>query len=106
MMILNSYISSAVLAIDGSEKSFKDTTLSDFQGENVSSLATSALKYVKVMEGGYALPRNLSSSLTKKATASSCDCFNRTMYNHMDKANDMERRYQLKDSKLLRADPD
>ena len=106
MMILDACNSSAVLDIDGAEKSFHEMTFSDFQGENVSSLATSALKYVKVMEGGYALPRNLSSSLTKKATASSCDCFNRTMYNHLDKANDMERRYQLKDSKLLRADPD
>ena len=67
-------------------------------------LATSALKYIKVMEGGYALPRNLSSSLIKTNTLS-CDYFNRTMYNHLDKVNDMERRYMLKDPKILRADP-
>ena len=27
------------------------------------------------------------------------------MYNHLDKVKDMERRYMLKDPKLLRADP-
>ena len=88
-MILDACNSSAVLDIDGAEKSFAQMTLSDFQGENVSSLATSALKFIKVMEGGYALPRNLSSSLIKKATTSSYEYFNRTMYNHLDKVNDI-----------------
>ena len=81
-------------------------TLSDFQDDNVSSLATSALKYIKVMEYRYALPRNLFSSLIKKTTSSSCDYFNRTMFNHLDKSKDMERLYQLKYPKLLRVDPD
>ena len=105
MMILDVCNSSTVLDIDGSEKSFQEMTLSDFQGENFSSLDTSALKYIKIIEGGYALPRNISSSLIKKATTPSCEYFNRMMYNHLDKVKDMEKRYMLKDPKLLRADP-
>ena len=106
MTILDACNSSTVLDIDGAEKIFKEMTLSDFQGENDSSLATSALKYIKVMEGGYTLPRNLSSFLIKKATVSSCDYFNRTMYNHLNKAKDIERRHQLKDPTFFRTDPD
>ena len=106
VMILDACNSSTILDIDGAENSFKDIILSDFQGENIYSLVTSTLKYVKFMERGYSLPQNPSSSLIKKETTPSCDYFNRTMYNHLDKAKDMERWYHLKDLKLLCANPD
>ena len=63
------------------------------------------LKFIKVVENGYALPVDLGSGLIKKVTSSESPYFNRTMFNNLDHALEIERRFQTKDLKLLRVDP-
>ena len=105
MMILEACNSSASLDIQGAENSFKSLSLSDFPGEKVSELATSTLKFIKVMENGYALPVDLGSGLIKKITSSASTYFNRTMFNALDHALEMERRFRTKDPTLQHLDP-
>ena len=49
MMVLDTFNMSATIDIEGVGKAFDVLTLSSFPGENISALATSALKYIKVM---------------------------------------------------------
>jgi hypothetical protein len=42
--------------IDGAAQSFADLTLDTYSGKNVSYFAYEALRLIKIMQGGYALP--------------------------------------------------
>ena len=51
MRILDACSTSTAINIEGAEKSFNALTLFDFPGENMSDLATIALKKIKIMSG-------------------------------------------------------
>ena len=105
MMILEACNASASLDIDGATKKIRELSLSSFPGENVSDLATTALKLINIMDGAYAMPVNIGSTLIRKVSNSSCQYFNRTMFGHLDKARQMEIMYKIKNPMLLKADP-
>ena len=104
MMILEACNASASLDIDGATNKFRDLSLSSFPWENVSDLATTALKLIKIMDGAYAMPVNIGSTLIRKVSTSSCQYFNRTIFGHLDKARQMESMYKIKNPMLLKAD--
>ena len=76
MMILDSCNTSAAIDIEGAEKSFGALQLADFPGENVSALATAALKFIKIMHSAYALPPKLGTMLLLKVSKMSSKIFN------------------------------
>ena len=104
MMILDVCHASEAMDIDGAIDEFRSLSLSDFPGENVSALATKALKLIKIMNRAYAMDVKTGSSLIKKVTNTSSDYFNRNMYNHLDNAKRLEDKYRLKDPRLLKED--
>ena len=105
MMILDAYNTSTAIDIEGAEDAFKKLSLQSFPGENVSSLATTAIKFIKVVDRVYALPARLGSQLLLKTSSTlSRNIFNRNVldrYNHVD---EMERRYYLNAPSLMKAD--
>ena len=90
MMILDICNSSADLDIETASDSFTALSLLDFPGENIEDFATEALRLIKIMQGGYALPYNLGSDLINKVCETSCPYFNRTMFSYMDEVRRME----------------
>ena len=56
MMVLSACNTSASIDIDTAKLKFKELSLSNFPGENVSSLSTLGLKYFKIMQAGRYLP--------------------------------------------------
>ena len=84
------------------EDSFKALKLSDYAGENISALATDALKLIKVINGSYAMNVGTGSDLLKKISSTSSDYFNCTVFGHLDQAHRMEDKYMLKDPGLLK----
>ena len=105
MMVLETCNISLTMDIKEAENSFNDLKLSDYPGENVSALATDALKLIKIMSGSYALDVCIGSNLLKKVSSILSDYFNRTIFGHLDKAHRMEDKYMLKDPGLLKKDP-
>jgi hypothetical protein len=45
----------------GATESFFALTLDNYPGENIAEFATEALRLIKIMQGGYALPINTGS---------------------------------------------
>ena len=105
MMILETCNISISMDVTDAEQSFNNLQLSDYPGENVSALATDALKYIKIMNGAYSLPLRTGSKLFKKVSKTSSEYFNRTIFTHLDLAHRMEDKYALKDPGLLKKDP-
>ena len=79
--------------------------LSDFPGEDISQLAVLALKYIKVMKGGFSLPADLASTLIMKVSKTGTEIFNRQVMDEYSITDTFERCYEMKDPKLLLADP-
>lgn len=77
--------------IGAAEVSFRALRLSSYPGENVSDMANDALKYIRVMQSGYALPVDLSSVLLNQVANSQSAYFNRTCYNALDQVRVMEK---------------
>ncbi len=63
--------------IDGAAKAFEELTLDNYPGENITNLTTEALRLLKIMKGGYALPVHTGSRLFMKVTKTSSEEFNR-----------------------------
>ena len=105
-MILETCNFSLSMDVKEAEESFEKLTLSSYAGENVSSVATDALKLIKIMNGSYAMGIRTGSDLLKKVSSTSSDYFNRTIFGHLDKAYRMEDKYMLKDPGLLKKDPE
>ena len=105
MMVLETCNISLTMDVKEAENSFNELKLSDYSGENISALATDALKLIKIMSGSYALDVRIGSNLLKKVSSTSSDYFNRTIFGHLDKAHRMEDKYMLKDPGLLKKDP-
>ena len=102
MMVLETCNISLTMDVRDAEDSFKALKLSDYAGENISALATDALKLIKVMNGSYAMNVHTGSDLLKKVSSTSSDYFNRTVFGHLDQAHRMEDKYMLKDPGLLK----
>ena len=89
-MIVDACNTSAVIDIEGAEKSFKSLSLNDFPGENV------ALNHIKIMSGAYALPPKFGTLRLLKVCKSSSQIFNRNILNYYADADAMKTRYALK----------
>lgn len=70
--------------IDGAATAFASLMLDNVSGENVSDLSNKALRLIKIMQGGYALPVNTGSRLLQKVTLTACEEFNRKTFNLLD----------------------
>ena len=64
-----------------------------------------ALKYIKVMKGGFSLPTDLASTLLMKVCNTGTEMFNRQVMDQYSITDALERRYKMKDPKLLLVDP-
>ena len=106
MMVLQICNTSADQDISAAKKAFKELKLANYPGENVDELATEALRFIKIMQGGYALEYSLGTQLLTKVTKTSCEYFNRTMFDFMDSACAMKDRVgESKDPTILTMDP-
>ena len=105
MMVLDTCHSSASLDIDTARENFANLKLSSFPGENVGAFGVEALKLIKIMNTGYAMEVTVGLKMLRKITNTSNDYFNRKVYNLLDKARELEIKYNLKDPKLMKKDP-
>ena len=85
--------------IDGAATSFNDLTLDSYPGENISDMTTEALRLIKIMAGGYALPVHTGSRLLMKVTKTSSEEFNRKFFALLDVVKTMEYKYKVIDPK-------
>ena len=76
MMVLEACNMSAAIDVKTAKTKFDELALSNFPGENVSELAVMALKYIKVMKGGFSLPTDLASTLLMKVCNTGIEIFN------------------------------
>ena len=65
-MVLETCNISLTMDVKEAENSFNELKLSDYSAENVSALATDALKLIKIMNGSYALDVCIGSNLLKR----------------------------------------
>jgi hypothetical protein len=77
MMGLETCNASVSYVIDGAIESFCALTLDNYPGESIAEFATEALRLIKIMQGGYALPINTGSQLLIKVSKTSYEEFNR-----------------------------
>ena len=88
--------------MDEASKSLNALSLADFPGETISKFSNEAQRLVKIMKGGYALPYQLGSQLLKKVCNTQSLYFNKTMFNLLNKALALEKKYgPRRDLKLL-----
>ena len=104
MMILETCHASVSLDVKGAQESYGKLRLVDYPGENVSTLASAALKYLKIMNTDYAMNVKTGGKLLTKVSKTSSDYFNRNMHDKMSDTRKMEAKYAHKDPKLLKTD--
>ena len=68
-------------------------------------MANEALRLIKIMQGGYALPVPTGSRFLKKVSATSSEEFNRKIYNLLDHVKTMEHKYKVLDPRSVTKDP-
>jgi hypothetical protein len=71
--------------IEGAQDKLDGLTLNDFPGENLTDFVATAQKYVKIMQGGYALPIRVGSKLLMKCTKTECEFFNSKAFDFLDR---------------------
>ena len=91
--------------IDGAAQAFAGLTLDNYPGENVANLGNEGLRLIRIMKGGYALPVNTGSRLLQKVARTSCEEFNRKVYNLLDTVKQMEHKYKVLDPRKILQDP-
>ena len=107
MMVLDICNASADHDIEAATKSFGKLTLADYPAENIEDFATEALRLIKIMQGGYALPYNLGSDLLNKVSTTACPYFNRKVFYFLDSVTVMEDKVGAsRDPQLMTKDPD
>ena len=79
IMVLEVCHTSFAFKMGDADTSLEAVSLNIFPIENVSKFANEAQRFIKTMEGVYALPYQLSSQLLQKVCASQSPYFNRTM---------------------------
>ena len=70
----------------------------------MSALASTALRYLKMMNTDYAMNGNTSRKLLAKVSKKSSNYFNRNMHDKMSDTKNIEVKYALKDPKMLKTD--
>ena len=83
--------------VAGAQTKYDKLTLDSYPGENVTELATEALRLIHILSGSYALPLDFGTKLIKKVTNTSSEFFNHKMVDLLDKARTLETKYQLLD---------
>ena len=92
--------------IDGAAKAFEELTLDNYPGENITNLTTEALRLLKIMKGGYAVPVHTGSRLLMKVTKTSSEEFNRKVFALLDPVKEMECKCKVLDPKAMKLDTD
>ena len=90
MMVLDICNASADHDIEAATITFGKLTLADFPWENIEDFATEALRLIKIMQSGYALPHTLGSDLLSKVSNTASPYFNRTVFTFLDSVRVME----------------
>ena len=106
MMALDTCNASVQRDIAGAQTKYDNLSLDMYPGEDVTELATEALRLINILSGSYSLPLNLGSKLIKKVTNTSSEFFNRKMFALLDAARTMETNYRLKDPVTMGTDPE
>ena len=104
MMVLDTCNTSAAIDIEIAVIKFNELSLSNCPRQDVSSLSTLALKYIKIIMGAYNLPTKLSTKLLIKVQKTDTEIFNRNILEHYRVADELERGFALKDSRLMLLD--
>ena len=76
IMVLEMCNMPAAIDIKMAKAESYDLQFSNFPGENISQLAVLALKYIKVMKGGFNLPTDLGLTLLMKVSKTGTEIFN------------------------------
>ena len=105
LMALETCNASVSHDIDGAAQTFADLSLDTYPGENVADLSNEGLRLIRIMKGGYALPVNTGSRLLQKVARTSCEEFNRKVYNLLDSVKQMEHKYKVLDPRKILQDP-
>lgn len=92
--------------IDGAAKAFEDLSLDNYPGENITNFTTEALRLLRIMQGGYALPVHTGSRLLMKVTKTSSEEFNRKVFALLDPVKETEYKYKVLDPKAIKSDTD
>ena len=87
--------------ITGARYYFTNLALSDYPGQNVVNISTTALKLIKIMQQGNAPPLDIGYKLLLKVYDTSFDYFNQQVFTHLGKALTLECKYKLLDPKLI-----
>ena len=90
MMAMDACNTSMQRDIAGTQDRYNKLSLDDIPVEDVTKLATEALRLIHIMAGSYALPLNLDSTLIKKITITSSEFVNRKMFNLLDFSRTLE----------------
>ena len=104
MMALDTCNASVQRDIAGAQVRYDKLTLDSYPGENVTELATEALRLIHILAGSYALPLTLGTTLIKKVTNTSSEFFNRKMFMLLDEARTLESKYKLLDPAAMGKD--
>jgi hypothetical protein len=97
LMALDVCNASVSFDIEGAQDKLYGIALNDFPGDNLTDFVATAQKYVKIMQGGYALPIRVGSKLLMKCTKTECEFFNRKAFDFLDRVKGMEDGYKLAD---------
>ena len=105
MMALDTCNASVQRDIAGAQQRYENLTLDSFPAEDVTELATEALRLIHILAGSYALPLTLGSMLIKKVKSTSSEFFNRKMFALLDETRTLETKYKLLDPAAMTKDP-
>ena len=94
-MALDTCNASVQRDVAGAQAKFDILSLDTYPAEDVTELATEALRLIHILSGSYYLPINLGSKLIKKVTQTSSEFFNRKMFLLLDSTGTLESRYKL-----------
>ena len=70
------------------------------------SVVHKGLRLIRIMKGGYALPVNTGSRLLQKVSCTSCEEFNRKVFDLLDRVKQMEHKYKVLDPRKICDDPE
>ena len=104
MMILEMCHVSVSLDVKGTQESYDKLQLVDCLGENLSTLSSATLTYIKITNTEYAMHVKKGRKLLAKVSKKSFNFFNRNRHDKISDTRKMEATYALKDPKLLKAD--
>ena len=105
-MALDTCNASVQRDVAGAQVAFDALSLDSYPGEDVTELATEALRLIHILSGSYSLPINLGTKLIKKVTKTSSEFFNRKMFALLDSARTLETKYRLCDPASMGNDQD